>query len=178
MALTPANFAVVALPGGAALPTSAYSVSFDAVTNVASVSFTGNALPDGNYRLTLAPGTATDLAGNVLAAGASLDFFVLAGDANRDRAVNIQDFSLLAGNFNQPGTFGAGDFNYDGTVNIQDFGILAGKFNVTLPAAREAAASSMSLAAAAAAPKFSAHPIAGDAAGVDIDELLNHGQPV
>ncbi len=51
------------------------------------------------------------------------------GDANGDLVVNIADFGLLAGNFNQPGTWETGDFNGDGITNINDFGLLAANFN-------------------------------------------------
>ena len=86
-------------------------------------------LPDGNYRATLAAGSVQDPAGNPLAADHVLNFHALAGDANRDGAVNLQDFNRLAANFGQSNrTFTHGDFNYDGTVNLQDFNILAGRF--------------------------------------------------
>ncbi len=51
------------------------------------------------------------------------------GDANGDLIVTIDDFGLLAGNFNQPGTWETGDFNGDGITNINDFGLLAANFN-------------------------------------------------
>jgi hypothetical protein len=94
-----------------------------------------NQLPDGNYTATLNGG---------FSGGTS--FFVLAGDANRDRNVSISDFAIVASRFNQPGTFGQGDFNYDGSTDISDFAILASKFNTVLPAPtglpREASAQS------------------------------------
>lgn len=96
----------------------------------------GGAIPDGNYRATLRAGAIQDAAGNLLASDRVLDFFILAGDANRDRRVDIDDFGILASRFNQPGVFSQGDFNYSGTTDIDDFAILAGKFNTTLaPAA-------------------------------------------
>ena len=58
-------------------------------------------LPDGNDEATLAQNSVADLYGNTLAAPASLDFFILAGDANHDRHVNSVDFTLLAQNFNK-----------------------------------------------------------------------------
>jgi len=100
----------------------------------ATFTFTGGILPDGNYRATIAAANVTDLAGNPLGGDAALDFFVFAGDANRDRTVNISDFSILASRFNLPGTFSQGDFDYSGTVGIGDFSILASKFNTSLPA--------------------------------------------
>ena len=60
----------------------------------------------------------------------------LAGDANLDGRVNLDDFNRLAGGFgqtNQP--WHQGDFNYDGTVNLSDFNPLAGNFGRSLGAA-------------------------------------------
>ncbi len=51
------------------------------------------------------------------------------GDANGDLVVDIADFGMLAGNFNQPGTWETGDFDGDGITNINDFGLLAANFN-------------------------------------------------
>ncbi len=62
------------------------------------------------------------------------------GDANGDLIVNISDFGLLAGNFNQPGTWESGDFNGDGVTNINDFGLLAANFNGDFNALTAAAA--------------------------------------
>ena len=91
-------------------------------------------LPDGNYRATVAAGRYADAAGNAGDTTASLDFFVLAGDFNRDRSVNLSDFTVLANNFGQSGrTFSQGDANYDGVVNLSDFTILANRFGTTLP---------------------------------------------
>jgi hypothetical protein len=66
-----------------------------------------------------------------------VNFFVLAGDATRDRRVNLDDFNVLAANFGQSQrTFSQGDFTYDGTVNLDDFNVLASRFGATLaPAA-------------------------------------------
>ncbi|MGF1634391.1 MAG: agmatine deiminase family protein [Phycisphaerae bacterium] len=94
----------------------------------------GDLLADGNWQLTLSQ--LTDVAGNTLATPFSDDFFVLAGDADRDRFVNLADFNLLAANFGRtdaPG-FTKGDFNYDGVVNLADFNILAANFGAELPA--------------------------------------------
>lgn len=112
----------------------ANSVTFDSDENIASFGVAGG-LADGNYYATLMQGSTEDASGNDLGNPVNFSFFVLAGDANRDRAVNIGDFAVLAANFNQPGTFGDGDFDYSGTVNISDFAILASKFNTNLPPA-------------------------------------------
>jgi hypothetical protein len=59
---------------------------------------------------------------------------VLAGDANRDRSVNLADFAALAANFNAPGSLAQGDLNYSGVTETGDFSILASRLNTTLPA--------------------------------------------
>jgi hypothetical protein len=70
-----------------------------------------------------------------VAADHVLNFFALAGDLNRDRAVNGTDFAILAGNFGRTGmTFAQGDLNGDGSVNGSDFAILAGNFGRSVPA--------------------------------------------
>ena len=64
-----------------------------------------------------------------------LSFFALGGDANRDKTVDLTDFTILATNFNATGkNFGQGDFNYDAKVDLTDFTILATNFNKLLPA--------------------------------------------
>lgn len=136
--LSAADFVLTNLTTGQAVSQSMFDVVFDAGANVATVFAVGNALPDADYRLTLNPAGVTDLAGNPLAVGTSLDFFVMAGDANRDRTVGIGDFSILAAHFNSAGTFGKGDFNYNGQVEIGDFSVLASRFNSTLATARAA----------------------------------------
>jgi hypothetical protein len=92
------------------------------------------ALPDGNYRATLAAAGVTNSAGEPLPSDRVVDFFVLAGDVNRDRAVNGTDFAILAGNFGKSGmTYSQGDLTGDGSVNGSDFAILAGNFGRSLP---------------------------------------------
>ncbi len=70
----------------------------------------------GQFYDTLTPNTLTLLA-------------TAPGDANGDLIVTIDDFGMLAGNFNQPGTWETGDFDGDGMTTINDFGLLAGNFN-------------------------------------------------
>ncbi|MCS7033342.1 MAG: carboxypeptidase regulatory-like domain-containing protein [Phycisphaerae bacterium] len=133
--LLPSNFIVQNLTAGQPVDPSMLSLTYDPATNSALLGVVGNALPDGNYRVTLNPAGITDLAGNPLAGGAQLDFFVLAGDANRDRSVNLADFSVLSAHFNTAGTFSQGDFDYTGLVDLADFAILATRFNQSLPPA-------------------------------------------
>lgn len=76
------------------------------------------------------------------------------GDANLDFAVNIADFSTLAVNFNQPGTWASGNFNNDAAVTIADFALLAANYNVALAsrsAVPEPAAAAVLLATLATA---------------------------
>jgi hypothetical protein len=61
--------------------------------------------------------------------------FIFAGDADRDRSVDLDDLTRLAANFGQtPRGFSEGDFNWDAVVNLDDFTILASQFGMTLPA--------------------------------------------
>lgn len=53
----------------------------------------------------------------------------ITGDFNSDQVVNLQDFQLLANNFNN--RMSEGDLNGDGVINIQDFILLSNRFNRT-----------------------------------------------
>jgi len=98
----------------------------------------GPALPDGNYRITIPAGAITDRAGRPSTANQVVNFFLYRGDANFDRTVNLDDFTLLAPNFGQTGrVFSQGDFNYDDAVNLDDFTLLAAQFGKTLPASSD-----------------------------------------
>jgi subtilisin family serine protease len=121
------------------IPAANLALTYDAGTNTATFSYTGNAsgiagvLPDGRYRATLLAAGITNIAGAALAANHVLNFVFLRGDANHDGRVNLQDFNILAINFGQsPRDFTQGDFNYDGAVNLQDFNRLASNFGRSL----------------------------------------------
>jgi hypothetical protein len=127
------------LTSGQTIPAGQLTVSYDAVTDTATFSYTGNAsgiigvLPDGNYRATLLAAGITNATGTPMGANHVFDFFFLNGDADRDGRVNLNDFTILAGNFGQvPRTFSQGDFNYNSIVNLDDFTILAGKFGTAV----------------------------------------------
>ncbi|MCS7034958.1 MAG: hypothetical protein NZ561_13350 [Phycisphaerae bacterium] len=126
----------VANPPAPAIPQSQYSVeSFNRASNTAIFAFTNGFIPvDGNYTVTFSNTGITNRQNMQLAGDLVQDFFFLQGDANRDRRVDIADFAILAGRFNQPGTFSQGNFNYSGNVDIADFSILANQFNKSLPA--------------------------------------------
>ena len=103
---------------------------------------------------------AQHVAGNALAVDNVLNFFFLNGDANRDRNVNLSDFTILAANFNGTGKdFSQADFNYDTKVDLTDFTVLAARFNAVL----NAPAPSAPLAATSSSPSSPARP--GPAAG-------------
>jgi hypothetical protein len=124
------------------------ATSRDQVAGTTSYNWYFNTLPDGNYRATLN----RDTVGATVQLGPSsvdldavgpntLDFFVLKGDANRDRKVNFDDLLILASNYNTSGkTFSQGNFNYNtgGNVNFDDLLILASNYNKSLPAAAPA----------------------------------------
>ncbi|MDB5318904.1 MAG: Cna B-type [Phycisphaerales bacterium] len=112
------------------------SVAYDSVLHRAIVAFDPNAMVDGNYRLTIAAGALPGLA-----AAHQYDFFILAGDVNRDRAVDFLDLAALAQNYNSTGkTWAQGDFNGDGNVDFLDLARLAQRYNSALPAPSVSAA--------------------------------------
>ncbi|NRB49880.1 MAG: putative Ig domain-containing protein [Saprospiraceae bacterium] len=60
---------------------------------------------------------------------------LLAGDANGDNSVGLEDFSLLSGVFNTTNVNPESptnyvDFNGDGSTGLEDFSLLSGNFNV------------------------------------------------
>jgi hypothetical protein len=111
-----------------------FTLAYESVTNTATLSFDGF-LPNGNYTARAIAGGITNSIGELMPVDATLDFFALAGDINRDRSVNGTDFAILAGNFGKTGqAFTQGDLTGDGFVNGSDFAILAGNFGKTVPA--------------------------------------------
>jgi len=100
-------------------------------------------LSDGNYRFRIPTGAIARAGGGATTANSDIQgpgVFIFAGDADRDRSINISDFATLAANFNTTGIYSQGDFNYSGTIEIGDFSILASKFNTTLVFARPSTA--------------------------------------
>jgi hypothetical protein len=93
-------------------------------------------LPDGNYEAVIPVGAVSNANGtNKLSM--SMNFHVLAGDANRDKKVDFDDLLILASNYNSTGkTFSQANFNYDaaGSVNFDDLLILASRYNQSLAA--------------------------------------------
>jgi rhamnogalacturonan endolyase len=110
------------------------SVNYDSATHTAAFSFAG-ILPDGNYEAILPAGRVADLASNWSAASYSMELFVLGGDANHDRIVDISDLYILASNWHETAkVFSQGDFNYDTKVDAKDLGILSTHWQTALPA--------------------------------------------
>lgn len=109
------------------------STSYDLITNTAT--FNLPTLTDQNYRATMITNDVSDIAGNALNQNFTFDFYVLAGDANRDRLVDINDLVALANNWMASGkVFSQGDFDYNGVVNPSDLGILAARWQSKLDA--------------------------------------------
>ena len=99
--LHPSFLTVTNLTTNEVIPYSNIAVAYDFGTNTATFTFPGypnGVLPDGNYHFDLSAGL-QDLFGNVVADTTPLDDFVLAGDANRDRSVDIGDLAILATNW-------------------------------------------------------------------------------
>jgi len=72
--------------------------------------------------------------GSAVAAGDLLIRYTLNGDSNLDGSVNINDFALLAANFNTANTnWSRGNYNYDLNTDISDFAQLAANFNMVVP---------------------------------------------
>lgn len=90
--------------------------------------------PPDVYDLTIPSlGSITDPLGTPLMAARRSIFAIIPGDATFNNSIGIEDFALLASNFNRPGGIGQGDFNYDQFVSITDFALLASNFNRSLP---------------------------------------------
>jgi hypothetical protein len=124
------------LTTGQTIPAPAMQVSWDANQRSARWTFSGYpaGLPDGNYRATVPAAAVSDMAGNSLGSDLVFEFYVMSGDANRDRAVDFNDLAILAQNYNTVGgmTFDRGDFNYDGNADFNDLAMLAQRYNTSL----------------------------------------------
>jgi hypothetical protein len=135
--LDAADLVLTNLTTGQVIPSSRFFIRYDWDTFTAHFDYdTGNfgLLPDGNYRATLLHSGVSDSSGKHPAANVTFDFFVLGGDANRDRVVNVVDLAILAANWGKSGrVFSDGDFSLDGTVDAADLGILAAHWQMTLP---------------------------------------------
>ena len=108
--------------------------AYDAGSKTATLTFAG-VLPDAPYEATVFAAGVTHELGEPLPADYIYNFFTLTADGNHDGHVNLIDFNILAGNFNQMNRDASqGDYNYDGIVNLLDFNLLSARFNTTLAA--------------------------------------------
>lgn len=126
--LEASDFVVTHLGTSTAVPT---TMSYDSTTMRATLTFSG-ILNDGDYQLSIAAGAIT-----ALRTPHTLNFAVLAGDANNDRSVGFADLVALAQNYGQLGrTYSQGNLDYsaDGRVSFSDLLILAQHYNNALPA--------------------------------------------
>ena len=121
------------LTTGDVYPAADLLVSLGVGGDSATVTLAGNPPADGNWRLGLDPAAVADAAGNALAGDATLDFFVLAGDFNRNRVVNTQDLLTVLQNFGTAQTLSGGDATYNGLVNTQDLLAVLQRFGQSLP---------------------------------------------
>jgi hypothetical protein len=129
--LTPDDLSVRRLPGDP--PFTPTAVSYDPATRTATFTLAATPLADGNYRATIAPGLINEAGAGANTDALTADFFVFAGDINRDRTVDFNDLAIMAQNYNQAGkTFVEGDFNYDTNVDFNDLAMLAQRYNTTL----------------------------------------------
>jgi hypothetical protein len=86
----------------------------------------------GAYFVDVRVSTFADWINDVLASMPVSDPDPLAGDANLDGIVDIDDFGILKGNLGMSSAKWAhGDFNGDGRVDIDDFGILKGNLGAS-----------------------------------------------
>jgi subtilisin family serine protease len=143
-------------------PVTGLSYRYELQTNTATFTFAG--VPaDGNYRATLlsngirdSSNAALDGDGNGSPGGDfHLDFFLLRGDANRDRTVNFADLVVVAQNYGSSSgaTWAQGDFDGDGAVNFNDLVTLAQMYNKTLAGAAVSLASEELLARVKVQPR-------------------------
>lgn len=152
---------------GSQTPLHPVSFTYDLTTNTAT--FMLPPLPNGNYTATIGPAGAADAAGNALPQ-TQLDFFVLVGDLDLNRAVGFSDLVKVAQNYGASGKlYSEGDVNGDGKVNFADLVAIAQNYGATVPAAasaapaltpKPAAISRPPSISAAKKPLFSTAPIA------------------
>ncbi len=115
-------------------------VTYDRAANAAAFVLP-DVLPNGNYRAVLIGTGVCDSAGNMLDVGGvaggnvTVEFYHLAGDADRSRDVGLNDLLILANHYGLSGvTWADGDFDGDGSVGLNDLLRLANNYGISLPA--------------------------------------------
>ena len=126
------------LTTGAIISNEALSFAYATSTNRATIT-PDLILPDGNYRLTVHPQSVSDRSGNALASPFTFEFFVLAGDLNRDRIVNFNDLLPLVQSYGKMGqSFAEGNVSYSssGEVDFADLLTTSQNYGDSLPMLR------------------------------------------
>jgi hypothetical protein len=90
------------------------------------------------YALASEIGAPAEFLGETIDSTTLLLRFTVAGDADLNGTVNLDDFTRLAASFGGAGSWAGGDFNYDNMVSLDDFTLLAASFGESLPPARAA----------------------------------------
>jgi hypothetical protein len=125
---------------GVAVPSAVMAVAYDPITRRATLTFPGlpgQSLPNGNYRLLLAPGSVADEEGAPIPTGFQVDFHALAGDVNGDRVTNDLDLYQVWQNLLKPAPNRDlnADLNGDGQVTLADVNVVKANYLAVLPAA-------------------------------------------
>lgn len=135
LGLAAADLVVTNLGTGQVIDAASMQLAYDFATQMATFTFAGGTLPDGNYTATLAAGSVADPLNTPMAESASLGFFSLAADANHDRHVDFADLVIVAQNYGQLGrTFSQGNVNRDatGAVDFDDLVLLSQRYGQSL----------------------------------------------
>jgi hypothetical protein len=138
--LNASDLVLLNLTTGQTLPAASFTLSYDSATNTATWT-SSSMLPDGNYKATLLAAGINDatvrkLDGNGDGQGGdnyTLNFFMLAGDANRDRTVSFADLVAVAQHYGNTGkSWIDGDFNGDGIIGFADLVAVAQRYGTSL----------------------------------------------
>jgi len=159
-------------------------LAYDPITDKATWNTAGVAMTDGNYVATLSAAGVSDEVGNPLDGDGdgtggddyTFEFFVLAGDANGDRSVDMDDFEILLTEFGTAGSGLAGDLDGDDLVGFSDFAILRAGYGNTLPAPAPPAAAALVTAIDEAPARSAAVVEQGPAEPTDDIPLRNEPQ--
>jgi hypothetical protein len=137
--LTVDDFTLLNVTAASEVDRSNWTLSYDAITFTAMIDFAGPAdprLPDGNYAFTLEAGGIETDAGDPMPMDGTVEFHVLAGDANGDRVTNDVDQQLAWLNLRRLAAKQdlRLDLNDDGAITIDDVLEVQGSYQATMPA--------------------------------------------
>ena len=127
---------VIALDGGSAANTwlRVELTPSNGIVDLAGNLLDGDPPPEGSGRDYLYS-PADDLPSGDGAAGGAARFYVASfvADIDGDRAVGLEDLSILAADWGGPPAFTGADLTGDGTIGIEDISLLAAMFGQSLP---------------------------------------------